>query len=256
MSRSTLLEAKAEETIDRLMRQWTYIDPEYFSEDDRSSIASTEPSFPVCWDKSPQNTHREKDIEPAERLDIPYNVSRRRRSDIMGNRGLRKEGDGNQSVSLEEIFNAPSSLPAVRSHHNEKKRPSPLLRTYHIEEGGRGAEAKTPSPNPKNQVSQTAREPSTPALPYPSSQSGYCPSCHAGAPSAPTSCAGRPPGQPIDTDTETGKVTSPLIDSDHRLLENKALRCWNNSIRSSRIRQPSSKTTITSQSSSSKRLTP
>ena len=51
---SVLLEAKAEETVDFLMRQWTYIEPEYFSEDDQMSTFSTEslPSFPLSHTKS------------------------------------------------------------------------------------------------------------------------------------------------------------------------------------------------------------
>ena len=46
---SALLEAKAEETVDFLMRQWTYVEPEYFSDDDHMSTFSSEtlPSFPL-----------------------------------------------------------------------------------------------------------------------------------------------------------------------------------------------------------------
>ena len=44
MSTFELLEAKAEETIDLLMRHWTYVDPEYFSEEESSEASSSSPA--------------------------------------------------------------------------------------------------------------------------------------------------------------------------------------------------------------------
>lgn len=222
MSRSDLLEVRAEETIDMLMRKWTFVDPKYFSEDDRSSIASSEPSFPIRWDKTPQRTDGKKILEPTEGPDIQYNASKRRTSEILENSGLRKERDGSQSVSPKE---ASSFLPAVRSR-KEKKRPSPLIPICKNLEDGRGAKDKTSSSTPSDQGLQTAKEPSTPAPPYPSSPRDQCPSCHAGSSSAPTPYAGTRPDQPMDAKARDRKETSSSIDSALRLFENKNLEMW------------------------------
>ena len=42
VSGSVLIEARAEETVDDLMRRWTYLDPRYFSDSDVSRFSSTE----------------------------------------------------------------------------------------------------------------------------------------------------------------------------------------------------------------------
>ena len=219
MSRSNLLEVRAEETIDMLMRKWTYVDPKYFSEDDRSSIASTEPSLPIRLDKTPQSTHGKKSLEPAERIDSQDDVSRRRTSDVMYNIGLRKERDGSQSVSPEV---ASSSSPALRNR-SEKKRPSPPIPTFKNLENGRGAKAKRSPSNRSDQELQSTTEPSTPAPPYPSGPPGQCPSCHAESPSAPTSHAGTRTDLPIDAGARDTKETNSSIDSALRLFENKSL---------------------------------
>lgn len=222
MSRSTLLEVMAEETIDMLMRQWTYVDPKYFSEDDRSSIASTEPSFPTRQDQNTQSAYEENSIEDAEGLDIPYDVTRRRKSDNLANSRFLKERDGSQIASLEEISNASSSVPAVRGR-KEKRRPSPLLPTYKHQEGDRGSMGKTTSPTQSNQANQSAKEPATPAPPYPSIQTGQCPSCRAVSPSVSNSHTGTLPDQKIDGQSRDTKETNLSIDSALKLFENKSL---------------------------------
>ena len=217
MSRSNLLEVTAEETIDMLMRKWTYVDPKYFSEDDRSSVASTEPSLQIRWDKTSQSTHGEEILEPAEGPDVQYDVSGRRTSGILENSGRRKERDSRQSLSPKE---ASSSLPGVRSR-SEKKRPSPLIPINKVLEDGRGAKAKTSSFTPSDQGLQSAKEPSTPAPPYPSGLPGQSPSCRAGSPSAPTSYTGTRTDQAMDARARNTKETSSSIDSALRLSENK-----------------------------------
>ena len=85
MSTLTLLEAKAEETIDFLMRHWTYVDPEYFSEDERSSIASTERN------RDHPHIHKGKSSVLAERSCSPNEDSMRKRSNSVDNSGLMEE---------------------------------------------------------------------------------------------------------------------------------------------------------------------
>lgn len=98
LSRYTILEAKAEETIDTLMRQWTYVSPKYFSEDNRSSVLSTEPSLPLFRDKISRHSHEEKVLGPTERYSVVCDCYRRRDSGLSEN----KEPGDSQSVTLEE----------------------------------------------------------------------------------------------------------------------------------------------------------
>ena len=222
MSRSTLLEVMAEETIDILMRQWTYVDPKYFSEDDRSSIASTEPLSPTRRDEPTHSASEEFTMKHAEELDSPYDVSRRWKSDNMANSRFLKERHGSQTAPLEQISNASSSLPVVRGR-KEKKRPSPLIPTYKNPEGDRGAMGKTPSPTQSNQGYQSANGPVTPAPPYPSGQTGQCPSCPAGSPSASQLYAGTHPEKQIDARARDTEEKSPPIDSALKFFEKKSL---------------------------------
>ena len=227
MSRSMLLEAKAEETIDTLMRRWTYVDPKYFSEDDHSSISSAEPSLPYLRRKTLQRSHDDKDLGPAERTSIPYRNSRRRRSDVnLGKIDPTANGlHDSQSVPFEEYPNVSSSLPTERCL-NAKKRPSPLLPTYkNLESDRRGKTGSLPR-TPEDPGFHFLREPSTPAPPYLSSHSGQCSSCHAVSPSASTRHENTPECHPTELraqDTEVGNESSSSMESAFKLLESKIL---------------------------------
>lgn len=225
MSRSMLLEAKAEETIDTLMRRWTYVDPKYFSEDDRSSISSAEPSLPYLRGKTLQRSHEEKDLGPAERFSSPRKNSRRRRSDVnLGNIDPTTNGlHDSQSVSFEEDPNVSSSLPTGQCP-NAKKRPSPLLPTYkNLESNRRGKTGSLPR-TPEDPEFHSLKDPSTPAPPYLSSHSGQCSSCHAVSPSPSTRHENTPECHPTELRAryaEVGNGSSPSMESAFKLLESK-----------------------------------
>ncbi len=227
MSRSMLLEAKAEETIDTLMRRWTYVDPKYFSEDDRSSISSAEPSLPYLRGKILQRSHEEKDLGPAQRFSSPRTNSRRRRSEVnLGNIDPSTNGiQDSQSVSFEEDPNVSSSLPTGRCP-NAKKRPSPLLPTYkNLEIDRRGKTGSLPR-TPEDPGSHSLKEPSTPAPPYLSSHSGQCSYCHAVSPSASTRHENTPECHQTQLraqDAEVGNESSSSIERAFKLLESKIL---------------------------------
>ena len=226
MSRSMLLEAKAEETIDTLMRRWTYVDPKYFSEDDRLSISSAERSLPYLHGKTFQRSHEDKDLGPAERFSSPCENSRRRRSDVnLGNIDPTTNGlHDSQSVSFEEDSNLSSSLPTGRP--NAKKRPSPLLPTYKgLESGRRGKTGILPR-TPEDPEFRSLKEPSTPAPPYLPSHSGQCSSCHAVSPSASTRHENTPEYHTIELrarDAEEGNDDSSSMENAFKILESKIL---------------------------------
>lgn len=226
MSWSTILEAKAEETIDTLLRHWTYVDPSYFSEDDRSSITSTEPSLPLHRAKTNQHPHEKEKLEPTRRLSGPHDNSRGRRSSISKDGSLTKELVGRRSVSMGEALNTPSPLSAERNR-NAKKRPSPLRPTVENLEEGREAKKGSISHMSSDQGVYSPKEPSTPAPPYPSNHSGQCPSCYATPPSVVfTSLTDRHPYLPIDAQARekiTGDETTSSLDSTLKLFENKIL---------------------------------
>ena len=218
MSRSTLLEAKADETIDLLIRQCTYLDPEYFSEDERSSSLSTEPSISSIRNRNPQHPHNGKGLDSAE-------GSKRQRSDNTADCGPVEELDDRQSVSLEDDIQIPSSLPAGRSR-DARGSSNPLPPTVQHIQGDREAKARSISHELSYRALQTPKEPSTPAPPYPSSQSGQCPSCSAAPFSGYKSCTDKRPCQPTGTqtaDAESGSEANPSIDSAVKLFETRLL---------------------------------
>ena len=225
MSGSALLEAKADKTIDTLMRYWTYVDPEYFSEDDRSSISSTEPSLPLLRNRNPQHSHDEESLDPAETVSSPDEGSRRQDSDFLENSSPAKELGKIESVSLEKGPDTSSSLPAGQNR-NIKNRPRPLSLTPQNVQGGAEAKLRSPSHISNDREHKSPKEPSTPAPPYLSTHSDQCssrPSVSTGAPSHstdnhPLNAAQVPVG---DTKTENEICTS--IDSAIRLFETKLL---------------------------------
>ncbi|KAF6223861.1 hypothetical protein HO173_013106 [Letharia columbiana] len=224
MSRSTLLEAKAEETIDTLMRHWTYVDPRYFSEDDGSSL-SPETSLPLRRGKAPQHIHEASTPGPYERPPSLHNNSRRPISDLLENSGSANELDDSQNISLEGRSRTSSTLPAGR-RRNGKELPSSLPLASQNTEGGRGAKAEGALRSPSDQGLQSPKEPSTPAPPYLSSHSGRCLSCSAVSPSGSPSGANKYAGQPADAksqETVAGNEASVSMDSAFRLFENKML---------------------------------
>lgn len=225
MSRSTMLEAKAEETIDLLMRHWTYLDPEYFSEDERSSVSPSEHSVSLLQNRSPQHSHERKSPSSAKSCSHPLEGSRRQDPDTWRNAGPATELDDSQSVSLEEHLDTSSSLPAGRSMKSREGR-NQLSPTFENVRRGREAKARIISHKLSDQALQTPKEPSTPAPPYPSSQSGQCPSCSAATFSESKACADKSPcqltGAPI-ADVDSGLGTGSFLDSAIKLFETRFL---------------------------------
>ena len=222
---STLLEAKAEETIDTLLRQWTYVDPSYFPEDDRSSILSNESSLPSSLAKIHQHAHEEQTHKPARCLSVPYGDARGGRPGDTEDDFPAKELASSQSVSSEKLPHTPPASSPGRIQ-NAKKRPSPLRPTVENLEEVREEKTGSISCMPSDQGVHSPKEPSTPAPPYPSSHSSQCSSCYGAAPSPFTSRADRYPHLPLDAqarDKEMGDETTSALDSVLRLFENRIL---------------------------------
>ena len=225
MGRSTLLKAMAEETIDTLMRRWTYVDPEYFSEDDRSSISSTELSLPLLRNRHPQRYHKVESPRPAENLSGSAQGPRRKESEVLENSDSSEQLARGQFVSLEEGSETSTALPVGRNS-NAKKRPIPLSHTPQNVQASQEAKARSLSHELSDRALRRPKEPSSPAPPYPSSPRGHCPSCLAVSAGASISCTDNRPCQPPDvrnTVAETGNETSPLIENAIRLFEAKLL---------------------------------
>ena len=225
MSTLTLLEAKAEETIDLLMRHWTYVDPEYFSEDERSSIASTEPSLSFFRNRDHPHSQKGKSPDHAEIPYSPNEDSIREGSNSVDRSGSTEELFETQWVSMEESGEASSSSPAG---HIEpaKKRPSPPSPTSQTTQGNRDARATRLSHELNNQAVQSPKEPSTPAPPYSSSQPSQCPSCSAAPDTESKKHAEKRPRRPTSggiVDAETDEATSTSIDSAIKLVETRLL---------------------------------
>ena len=224
MSRSTLLEAKAEETIDLLMRNYTYVGPEYFSEDDRSSISSAEPSISLLL-----NRNRGKGLEPVERPRGPDDSYLGQGPDSMDNSGFTEELGDILWVSMEGK-EASSSLPAGQNKH-DKNRPSPTSPACQNIQGNRDAKGRRLSHELSGRAVQSPKEPSTPAPPYSSPHSAQCPSCAAASDSESKSFAEKclrrqKDGRILATetgDTGTGEETSTSVNSAIKLLETKFL---------------------------------
>ena len=225
MSTLTLLEAKAEETIDLLMRHWTYVDPEYFSEDERSSIASTEPSLSMFRNRDDSHIHKGKSPDLAGRPSSPNEDSIRKGSNTVDNSDLTEELFERQRVSMEESGGASSSSPAGHVKP-AKKRSSPLSPTSQTTQGNRDTRARRLSHEQSNRAVQSPKEPSTPAPPYSSGQPSQCPSCSAASDTEPKTPTEKRPWRPTGgepADAEADKTTSTSIDSAVKLLETRLL---------------------------------
>lgn len=225
MSRSTMLEAKAEETIDLLMRHWTYVDPEYFSEDERSSVSPSEHSIPLVRNRNLRHSHERGSPSSAKNCSRPLEGSRRQKSDKWGNAGPAKGLNDSQSMSLEEHLDTSSSSPLGQ---NMKSRESPNQLSPNIPNvrDGREVKARIISHKVSDQTIQTPKEPSTPAPPYPSSQSGQCPTCSAANSRESKACADQSPCQPTGApfaDVDSGLGTGSSLDSAIKLFENRFL---------------------------------
>lgn len=225
MGRSTVLKAMAQETIDTLMRHWTYVDPEYFSEDDRSSISSTEPSLPLLRNRNPQHYHEVESPRPTENLSNSRQDSRRTGSEFLENSDPSEQLTHGQFASLEEGSETSSALPVGRNR-NAKKRTIPLLPNPKNVQASQEAKARSLLHKVSDRALQSPKEPSSPAPPYPSSPRGQCPSCLAVSAGASSSCKDERLCQPPDehsTVAEIGNETSVLIDNAIRLFEAKLL---------------------------------
>ena len=225
MSRSTMLEAKAEETIDLLMRHWTYLDPEYFSDDERSSVSPSEHSVSLLQNRNHQHSHEGKSPSSAKNCSRSLEGSRRQSPDEWGNAGPATEPDDSQRVSLQEHLDTSSSLPAGRNIKSRESR-NPLSPTVENVRGGREAKARIISHNVSDQALQTPKEPSTPAPPYPSSQSGQCSSCSAATFSESKACADKSPCQPTGAsiaDVDSGLGTDSSLEIAIKLFETRFL---------------------------------
>lgn len=224
MSWSTVLEAKAEETIDTLMRRWTYLDPMCFSEHDRSSTSSIEPSLPISSHKMPRQSQEGMHLGPARRTPSLRGTSKERGAEALENGGHKIKIDGNRSAKLPGGVQMPTLL-AGRTQ-NTKKRPPPLLPTLKDSENNGAAELKDTGRTPSGQELQSPKEPSIPAPPYLPSHSGQCPSCHAASPKASESHADTEALQRANAkalDEEARNDASALTDRALQLFEKKIL---------------------------------
>ena len=226
MSNSTLLEAKAEDTIDTLMRHWTYVDPKYLSDDDRSSISSTEQSLPSFQKKDSPRWHGQESLGRAQRFSSSHEVSSEKRPELREEYDPMNELDDVQSPSLQADSETSSPLPAGRKR-TSKRRPSPLLpTTLQHDQSVREVKPRSLPHTPNNTEIYNSKEPSTPAPPYLSSSTNQCSSCHAAIASRTESCADELPCQssrPRVVDTEMDHTTKSSIDNMVRLFETKIL---------------------------------
>ena len=237
--RFTLLEAKAEETIDTLMRSWTYVDAKRFSEHEGSSISSTEASAPASPRRSSLNFHKEINIDADE---IPLGLqdnTRKRRSDYLRYNRPKIEHDDNLDEALEDNPKIPYAFP-VKSNPNGKKRPDPLLLVPQHVDGDLGVKAKSAPSTPSDQALRSSKEPSTPAPPYPAGHPDQCLSCKTSSPSAPIT---RPHAhQQADAEAremETSNETSTAMNTAFGLFEKRILEMMRNpSFHQSRVNDP------------------
>ena len=219
MRRFTLLEAMAEETIDTLMRSWTYVDAKRFSEHDGSSISSAEDSASTSPRRPRRNFHERINIDADE---IPLGLqdnTRKCRSDHLRHNRPKTELDDNLNEALEDTPKTPYTFPEG-SNPNGKRRPDPLLLVPQNVDGDPGVKAKSAAYTPKDQGSRSSKEPSTPAPPYPSSHPDQYLSSKKSSPSESTS---RPdPHQLADAEAremETSKETSTAMNTVFGLFE-------------------------------------
>ena len=180
----TLLEAMAEETIDTLIRNWTYVDAKRFSEHDGSSVSSTEDSSPISPRRTLPNSHKDISVDPDETSFGQQNDTRKRRSDHLRYNRPKTELDHNHYEALEDKPKIPYTSP-VGPNPNGKKRPDPLVLAPQNVEGDLEAKAKSAAYTPSDEGLRGSKEPSTPAPPYPSGHSDQCLSCKKPSPSAP-----------------------------------------------------------------------
>ena len=252
LSLSTLLEAKAEDTIDTLLHRWTYVDPKYFSEDDRESISSTEPSLPSFNNKnSPSSRGREK-VHAAESLLSPHGISKRRRADNLDEDSLIKDLDDGQSRSL-QAKNIPSSPSAMGQKREARKRPDPLSPTLGTAQHVPEAMIKRKSPGQDDQELQNPEEPSTPAPPYISNNPKQCSSCEIASACAPSSSKDNCIRQTSDAPVGEIKIetaTDSYMDSAIRLFETKILDILKRSSAQDRVLDTQSRATTEQQQES------
>ena len=226
MSTLTLLEAKAEETIDLLMRHWTYVDPEYFSEDERSSIASTEPSPSSFRNSDDRHMRKGKSPDLAEQHSSPNEDSIRNRADSVNDGRLTEELFESRWVSSKGSGEASSSLPG-RHIKPGNERPGPPSPTSQTPQERGDARARGLSHDRSNRAVQSPKEPSTPAPPYSSGQPSQCPSCSAVSSADTRTHAEKRPCRPIRdgiVDKEMDEATSTSVDSAVKLFQASLLK--------------------------------
>lgn len=164
---SVLLEAKAEETVDTLMRQWTYINPKYFTDDDQSSLSSAEnvSSFPLNPNNY-QSSARER-CDARRKKSSRLNPCRGRKPyPVKGHRPTR-EFTKSSSPEYDEEYDRVSSLTGERSQDTGKQ--SNGLPTTQWATGRHRA--------PIDSGYQTAQTPTSPAPPYGHVNPLRCPNC-------------------------------------------------------------------------------
>ena len=237
MGRFTLLEAMAEETIDTLMRSWTYVDAKRFSEHDGSSISSAEASAPTSPRRPRRNFHEKINNDADEIPFGPQKNTRKRRSDHLRHDRPKTDLDDNFDEPLEENPKTPYTFP-VGSNPNGKKRPDPLLLVPQNVDGDLGVKAKRAAYTPSDPGSRSSKEPSTPAPPYPSGRPDQCLSCKTFSPSASTSHPD--PHQLADAEVrgiETSNETSTTMNTVFGLFEKRILEMMmkNPSLQESRV---------------------
>ena len=163
---SCLLEAKAEEIIDTLMRQWTYVKPEYFLDDDQSSLSSTEalPSFPFNYDKS--QVFQESDPVHDE---------------AFSQYGHSYKGLGPLKATSSFAQGATTKKSPAVGIRSERTKPALGSRKAHAKKKDGDTISTPPMTDTRSTIleweNSSAGNPSSPAPPY-SSQTFQCPNCH------------------------------------------------------------------------------
>ncbi|KAM0802875.1 hypothetical protein BDR22DRAFT_100137 [Usnea florida] len=236
--RFTLLEAMAEETIDTLIRSWTYVDAKRFSEYDSSSILSTEDSAPISPRRTSPNSHEDISIDPDKTSFGQQNDTRKRRSDHQRYNRPKTGFDHNHYEALEDNPKTSSAFP-VEPNSNGKKRPDPLVLVPQNVDGDLEAKTKNAAYTPSDQGLRNSKEPSTPAPPYPSGHPDQCLSCKSSSPSAPI--FRQDPHRLLDAEVqevESSNETITAVNTAFGLFEKRILEMMNDpSLQHSRVNE-------------------
>lgn len=148
------------------MRQWTYIDPKYFSDDDQASTSSTEPSSSVPLQASNDQRPDDKKGTADDRLPGLRPSFRGQNLKVEGRCSPTQDSTEPRKIGSDEKHSKFSG----GQKWNTRKKPSVLLSPQ---------KTKDSRPPFNDLECPSVRTPTTPAPPYGFSQPIQCPKCHA-----------------------------------------------------------------------------